>query len=212
MGAAWLRTRIRTTHQKPQRPQPSGPHPRYPSQAASQSSGPPLKRAPISAQSMAPKPYRCQQDAQRVQPLSKAASQSSLPPSSRSLLLPREHQATPLPLDELWMQGRGSVQACPKSRAGVQSPRRRNPTQKHARSRGRRFRSRRKQRPPTLPNPKACPHARAERKGRRRSSNSRAAVPKANKERSRAPLSQHRGNFHCWGSHPLEGFATRSFS
>ena len=58
------------------------------------------------------------------------------------------------------MQGRGSVHACSQSRTGVQSPRRRNPSRKHARRRGRELRSRRKQRPPAQPNPKACPQSR----------------------------------------------------
>ena len=109
------------------------------------------------------------------------------------------------------MQGRGSIHACPQSRAGSQSPRRRSPSRKHARRRGREFRSRRKQRPPAQPNPKACPQSRL---GVHLApqGNGRAAGPaQENKERGRAPQSQHRGH-HLWETHQTEGSSTWSFS
>ena len=109
------------------------------------------------------------------------------------------------------MQGRGSVHSFPQSRTRVQSPRRRSPSRKHARRRGREFRSRRKQRPPAQPNPKACPQSRL---GVHLApqSNGRAARPaQENKERGRAPQSQHRGH-HLWETHQSEGSSTWSFS
>ena len=108
------------------------------------------------------------------------------------------------------MQGRGSIHACPQSRTGVQSPRRRSPTRKHARRRGREFKSRRKQRPPQQPNPKTCPQSRL---GVHLApqSNGRAARPaQENKERGRAPQSQHRGHHH-WETHQSEGSSMWNF-